>query len=250
VQQFNKPSKQSESRGSTCKENVHFFNINDETCCTDSMATRSHHWSLRRLVEDCKHVSRILSWDFREGSVRGVHFRQLMTHCADVVLLLWATGPGDPPAVWVWTRSMVGFGFKTVHKPNWLHLGRANLYLYSSSGGDSRGWLTLLGPISGSRFRVALILVIFRHHTVKCKILTLIHHCLCLLYWLSIKSQSIERRFLLYPEPECQWSVNDFSSSINSMIRATRQPHCQLELSLNLKWISLHLLLQWHHLES
>jgi len=97
-----------------------------------------------------------------------------------------ATGPGDSPAVLVWTRQMVQFSFRTVQKPDLQLLGRPNLYLYQLTRGFCRIRLDPSVPISGSYFRDFLFMVTFRYSTVMCKILTLVHHCFCLFYWLPL----------------------------------------------------------------
>jgi len=69
--------------------------------------------------------------------------------------LVLATGPGNPPAVRVWTTEMAWFGSKPAQKPDPLTLGGPNLDPYPSTCGFRRVWLDLSGPISGSAFRVS-----------------------------------------------------------------------------------------------
>jgi len=115
-----------------------------------------------------------------------------------------ATGPGNPPAVRVWTGKTVRFGSRTVQKPNPQHLGRPNPDPYPSTRGFCRVWLDPSVPISGSSFRVFLFMVAFRYPTVLCNILTLVHHCLCSIYWLPLKSKRSETCSLLHHEVECE----------------------------------------------
>jgi len=100
--------------------------------------------------------------------------------------LVLATGPGNPPAVQVWTGKTVLFGTRTVQKPDPQLLGGPNLDPYTSPRGFCRVSLDPSVPMSGSSFRVFLFMVAFRYPTVLCKILTLVHHCLCLVYWLPL----------------------------------------------------------------
>jgi hypothetical protein len=134
--------------------------------------------------------------------------------------------------------------------PTCYNYGRPNPYLYPSTHQFYWDWQYLSGRISRLCCWVSLFLVAFWFPTVKCKIFTLTHCCLCLLYRLPMKSNWIETRSLPYSELECQWSVYDCSSCINTMITAMRQPHWQLWLTFSFKWISLQRLLHWQQLES
>jgi len=104
-------------------------------------------------------------------------------HRVSVVL---ATGPGNPPAVRVWTGKTVRFGSRTVQKPDPEHIGGPNPDPYPSTHGFCRVWLDPSVRISGSSFRVFLFMVAFRYPTVLCKILPLVHHCLCSIDWLPL----------------------------------------------------------------
>jgi hypothetical protein len=63
-------------------------------------------------------------------------------------------GPGNPPAVRVWTGKIVWFGSRTVQKPDLLLLGEPNPDPYLLTRGFCRGWLDPSVPISGSAFWV------------------------------------------------------------------------------------------------
>jgi len=95
---------------------------------------------------------------------------------ANSPILVLATGPGNPPAVWVWPAKMGRFGSRTVQKSDPLSLGGPNPDPYPSTGGFCRDWLDPLVPMSGSAFWVFLFMVAFRYPTVSCKILTLGYH--------------------------------------------------------------------------
>jgi len=69
--------------------------------------------------------------------------------------LVLATGPGNPPAVRVWTTKTGWFGSKPGQKPDLLTLGGPNPDPYKSTCRFRRVWLDPLGPISGSAFRVS-----------------------------------------------------------------------------------------------
>jgi len=69
--------------------------------------------------------------------------------------LVLATGPGNPPAVRVWTAKTGRFGSRTVQKPDLQTLGGPNPDPYPSTRGLRRVWLDPSVPISGSAFRVS-----------------------------------------------------------------------------------------------
>jgi len=123
-------------------------------------------------------------------------------------------GPGNPPAVRVWTGKTVRFGPRTVQKPDSQLFGGPNPAPYPSTPGYRRVWLYQSGSISGSAFQVFLFLVRFRYPTVNCKILTMVLHCHFLMYWKPLYSKQVERRSLPHPENERQSSVNIWRSCI------------------------------------
>jgi len=114
-----------------------------------------------------------------------------------------ATGPGNPPAVRVWTGKMVRFGSRPVQKPDPELLGGPNPYSYPSTRGFCRVWLDPSVPVSGSPFRVFLFMVAIIYVTVMCKILTLVHHSLYWFHWQPLYSKQGETCSLLHPEVEC-----------------------------------------------
>jgi hypothetical protein len=78
-----------------------------------------------------------------------------------------AMGPGNLPAVRVWTAKTGPFGSRTIQKPGTLHLGGPNADPYTSTSGFCRVWLILSVPISGFALRVSLFIVAFRYANVK-----------------------------------------------------------------------------------
>jgi hypothetical protein len=92
-------------------------------------------------------------------------------------------GPGNPPALRIWTGKMVGFGSRTVQKLDPEHLRGPNLYLYLITRGICQVSLDPSVPVSGSPFQVPLSMVAVRYVTVMCKILTLVHHALYWFHW-------------------------------------------------------------------
>jgi hypothetical protein len=68
---------------------------------------------------------------------------------------VFATGPGNPPAVRVWSTKTGWFGSRPVRKPDPLTLGGPNLDPYPSTRGFRRDWLDPSVPISGSAFLVS-----------------------------------------------------------------------------------------------
>jgi hypothetical protein len=69
--------------------------------------------------------------------------------------IVLATGPGNPPAVRVWTAKTGWFGSRTGQKPDPQTLGGPNPDPYPSTRVFCRVWLDPSGPISGSAFRVS-----------------------------------------------------------------------------------------------
>jgi hypothetical protein len=69
--------------------------------------------------------------------------------------LVLATGPGNPPAVRVWSAKMSRFGSRPGQTPDPLTLGGPNPDPYPSISGFRRVWLDSSGPFSGSAFRVS-----------------------------------------------------------------------------------------------
>jgi len=97
-----------------------------------------------------------------------------------------ATGLGNPQAVSVWTTNRLRFGSRPVPKPDPLRLGEPKPYQNLSARRSYQVCLDPLVPISGSHFRGFSFVVAFRYPTVKCTILTFLHHCICLLNWLPL----------------------------------------------------------------
>jgi len=73
------------------------------------------------------------------------------------VMVVLATGPGNPPAVRVWTAKTGRFGSRTVQKPDPLTLGGPDPDPYPSTRGFRRVWLDPSVPVSGSAFRVSYL---------------------------------------------------------------------------------------------
>jgi hypothetical protein len=119
-----------------------------------------------------------------------------------VARLVLATGPGNPPAVRVWTGKTVQFRSSTVQYPDLVLLGGQNPYLYPSTRGFCLVWLDPSVPASGSPFRVVLFIVTVTYVTVMCKISTLIHHSLYLFHWQPLYSKQGETSSLLRAEVE------------------------------------------------
>jgi hypothetical protein len=71
------------------------------------------------------------------------------------LLIVLATGPGNLPAVQVWSAKTGWFGSRTVQKPDPQTFGGSNPDLYPTTRGFRRVWLDPSGPISGSAFRVS-----------------------------------------------------------------------------------------------
>jgi len=74
-----------------------------------------------------------------------------------IMALELTTGPGNPPAVRVWTAKTGRFGSRNVRKPNPLTLGGRNTDPYPSTRGFCQLWLDPSVPITGSAFRVSYL---------------------------------------------------------------------------------------------
>jgi len=96
--------------------------------------------------------------------------------------IVWAMGPGNPPAVRVWTRKTVRFGSRPVEKPDPLLPGGPNLAPYPSTRGFRQVWLDPSGPISRFAFRDVILMVRFRYPTVNRKRLRMVHRCSVWMY--------------------------------------------------------------------
>jgi len=90
-----------------------------------------------------------------------------------------ATGPGNPPAVRVWTEKTVQFSSRNIDKPESQCLGGSNPDPYLSKGGFDRIGLDPSFPISGSLFRVFLFMVGLGYTTGNCVILSFAHDRPC-----------------------------------------------------------------------
>jgi hypothetical protein len=104
----------------------------------------------------------------------------------NTLLVVLATGPGNPPAVQVWTGKTIRFVSRTVKILDPEILGVPNPYPYPSTHGFCRVWLDPSGPISGFHFPVFLFMVAVWYVTAMCNICTLVHHSLYLFCWLPL----------------------------------------------------------------
>jgi len=143
-----------------------------------------------KLLKDDRSVANLLSW--------GKPYIWRMC-------LVLATGPGYPAAVRVWTGKTVRFGSRPVQIPDPQFLGGPNPDPYPSTRGFCRVWLDPSVPISGLYFRVFLFMVAFRYPTLLCKILTLVHSCLYLPYWLPFYWKHAKTSSLLHHEVVYEW---------------------------------------------
>jgi len=140
-------------------------------------------WNGMEMKEMSRYLLGVVTQDLRGGSpAQSPRFNGAID-CTQVVL---AMGPGNPPAVRVWSGKTVRFTSICLQKPNLELLGGANPYPYRSTCGFFGVWLDLSVPISGSRSQVFLFMVAVRYATVMCKISTLVHDSLHLFYWLPL----------------------------------------------------------------
>lgn len=134
---------------------------------------------------------------------------------------MFPMGPGNPPAVQVWTRNPVQFRSRSIQKPDQLLLARQNPYPYRSICGFCWVCLDPSVLISGSRFQVFLFTFAFRYPTVKYDILTLVHHCLC---FNELVACIFETSSDMLPATFRSW-VNKFFSYIMCRNSGTEPPH-------------------------
>jgi hypothetical protein len=97
-----------------------------------------------------------------------------------------ATGLGYLPAISVRMIKIVWFSYKHSSKCDPQQCGGPNCDVFIWTHVCCRVWENLSVPISCSGFRDYLFIVIFRYHTAKCTIVTLVHHCCFLMYWPSL----------------------------------------------------------------
>ena len=119
-------------------------------------------------------------------------------------------GPGNLSAVWVWTANMGRFSPRPIQTSDLLTRAGPNPDLYPWTWGFCRLCQDLSVSIFGSAFRLSLSIVTFWYATLNRKILTLVRHCLCLMYWPPWWSKRTEKGAQLHPENDYQWSVNDW----------------------------------------
>jgi len=128
--------------------------------------------------------------------------------------LVCTTDLGNLPAVQVCTAKTAPCSPKPIQIPDPLPLGGPNPYPYLLSRRFFRGVLYPTVTISGSAIRATVWMVTSRHSTGNRKILTLVRHCLCSMYWLPLLSKQTEIHFLPYPENKHQQGINDCWSGI------------------------------------
>ena len=127
---------------------------------------------------------------------------------------MFATGPGNLPAVWVETTKMCLFHSRPVQNPHLQLLGGRNPAVDSSIHGCCRAWLDPSVPITGSCYRAILLKVALRYRTVYRNILILVHHCLFSILWPPSYSSKRDTHSLPNPGNVSQRSVNNFLSCI------------------------------------
>jgi hypothetical protein len=77
---------------------------------------------------------------------------------SDYLLLVLATGPGNPQEVRVWTAKTGWLGSRPGQKPHTITIGGTNPDPHRSTHRFHRVWLDLSVPIAGSAFRVSHLL--------------------------------------------------------------------------------------------
>jgi hypothetical protein len=92
------------------------------------------------------------------------------------ILVVLATGLGNPTAVLVWPANTGQFGSRPFQKPQPVSLSRANPVLDTSTSRFCLVWLDQSVRITASACLVFKFMVAFRYPTVNCKILTWVYH--------------------------------------------------------------------------
>jgi len=126
-----------------------------------------------------------------------------------------ATGPGNRPAVRVWTRNARQFGFRPVQNTTrWLLAGQTRTHPCQLAGfagfGYSHQFESLVLHCS---FK---FMVTFRYGTVNRKIVTLVHHGVFSTYWPPWFAKRAYSCTLPHPGNQRELSVNDCWSCIFS----------------------------------
>jgi hypothetical protein len=170
-------------------------------CCHQSPSTGDSSTVRTRKLSELYSVYRHL-----EPSVPKTPFRHLG--------VVFATDPGNQPAVQVETAKTVWFGSQPVRKPDHLHHGGPNSDPYLSTHGSNRLWLDQSATISGARLWVVGFMVAFRYPIAIGKISTLVYRGPYLMYWPPLRSKTSEKSSMLQPANGSQRRVNDYWSCI------------------------------------
>jgi len=93
---------------------------------------------------------------------------------ASQICIVLATGPGNQPAVGVWTGQTVLFASRNAQKRDLLVVGGPNPAPYPSTIAFCWVWLDTSGPTTGFPFRVVPFLVAFRYQDVNREILAMV----------------------------------------------------------------------------
>jgi len=120
-----------------------------------------------------------------------------------------ATGPGNLLQLRIWTAKTGWFRSGPVQKPDPVTLGSSNTDLYTSARRLHELCTDPSIHISGSAFRVSLMIVAFRYATVNRKISALVRYWLFVMYWPPEWSKRTETGDLWHPDNKHQRSVND-----------------------------------------
>ena len=123
-----------------------------------------------------------------------------------------ATGLGYMPAVRVCTTKMGRIDSRPVQERDLQLLGEPNRDPYLLTRVVCQVWLDPSVPITGSGYRVILLLVALRYPNVNHTRLTLVCHCLFSMLWPPFDSRKRDTHSLPNPENQSQQSVNDCSS--------------------------------------
>jgi len=122
--------------------------------------------------------------------------------------LVLATGPGNPPAVWVWTAKTGRFDSGPGQKTDPLTVGGPNPDPYLSTTGFRRVWLDPSVPISGSVFRVSHL----RSHSDMLLWIAKYWHWYCTLHFRRISCLDVQNKHTHAPNHILKMSVNSAST--------------------------------------
>jgi len=129
-------------------------------------------------------------------------------HLCLATSLVLATGPGNLPAVRIWTAKTGRYGSRPGQKPHPPTLSGPNPDLYPSTRRFRRVWLDPSVPISGSAFRVSHL---WSHSGMQLWIVQY-WHSYCTLHFWRISRLDVQNKHTHAPNHSLKMSVDRAST--------------------------------------